>query len=75
MTPRTQARRPVLPASPFQPPAPPPPPEPFAINDLLTHDRHGLGRVVGLAGDRELHVDFGSAVRRISLPNPKITRL
>ncbi|HEU0042682.1 MAG TPA: hypothetical protein VFQ15_10050 [Jiangellaceae bacterium] len=72
---RPQARRPVLAASPFQAPAPPPPPEPFALNDMLTHDRHGLGKVVGKIGDYEIHVDFGSAVRRISLPNAKVTRL
>lgn len=74
MTSRTPAMRPVLPSSPFQPTTPPPV-EKFAVDDLLTHDRHGLGRVVGLRGDNEVHVDFGSAVRRISLPNPKVTRL
>jgi len=74
MTSRTPAARPVLPSSPFQPVSAPPI-EKFAIDDMLTHDRHGLGRVVGIRGDNEVHVDFGSAVRRISLPNPKVTRL
>lgn len=74
MTSRTPAARPVLPSSPFQPIAPPPV-EKFDVNDLLTHDRHGLGRVVGVPRENEVHVDFGNAVRRISLPNPKVTRL
>ncbi|TDE10133.1 hypothetical protein E1269_12505 [Jiangella asiatica] len=74
MTSRTPAARPVLPSSPFRPIVPPPI-EKFAVDDLLTHDRHGLGRVVSVPGENEVHVDFGTAVRRIALPNPKVTRL
>ncbi|PSL08506.1 hypothetical protein CLV30_101478 [Haloactinopolyspora alba] len=75
MTSRTSAARPVFPSSPFQTNATAPPLEKFAVDDMVTHDRHGVGRVVGVRGDNEVHVDFGSAVRRISLPNPKVTRL
>lgn len=74
MNSRSSARRPFLPASPFTNIAPPPI-EPFEVNDLLTHDRHGLGRVVGVGADNKVHVDFGSEVRTIALPSSKITRL
>ncbi|MBB5787070.1 hypothetical protein [Jiangella mangrovi] len=74
MTSRTPAARPVFPSSPFRPIAPAPL-EKFSVDDLLTHDRHGLGRVVSVPGEHEVHVDFGTAVRRIALPNPKVTRL
>jgi len=47
----------------------------FEVDDRLTHDRHGLGRVVLLESDSVVHVAFGSEVRRIALPNPKVTRL
>jgi hypothetical protein len=73
MNSRSAARRPNLPASPFQAPLALPN-ERFAIDDLLTHDRHGLGRVVAL-GANQVHVDFGSEVRTIHLPSSKITRL
>lgn len=74
MSARSTARRHVLPTSPFKEPIAPPL-ERFAIDDRLTHDRHGLGRVVGLESDTVVHVAFGSQVRRIALPNPKVTRL
>jgi hypothetical protein len=42
---------------------------------MLTHDRHGLGRVVAVGPENKVHVDFGSGTQTISLPNPKVTRL
>jgi hypothetical protein len=68
------ARRPILPASPFKA-STEQPVEKFNIDDRITHDRHGVGRVVLLESDRVVHVAFGSEVRRIALPNPKVTRL
>lgn len=73
MTSSTANRR-VLPSSPFQPTAQEPA-EKFAVDDLLTHDRYGLGRVVGLGADTKVYVDFGSGVQTITLPNSKVTRL
>ena len=67
-------RRP-LPASPFN--TPPPEPEPakeFSVHDLVTHDRHGLGRVVGTEASALL-VDFGTVKYRISAPYTKLTKL
>ncbi|NED98640.1 hypothetical protein [Phytoactinopolyspora halotolerans] len=73
MTPSTTNRR-VLPSSPFQPISQQPV-EKFSVDDLLTHDRFGLGRVVGLGKDNKVYVDFGAGTQTISLPNPKVTRL
>lgn len=73
MSARSTARRP-LPTSPFREPVAPVV-EKFSIDDRITHDRHGLGRVVRLESDTVLHVAFGSEIRRIALPNPKVTRL
>lgn len=73
MSVRTSNRRP-LPTSPFKETASPAV-EAFSINDRVTHDRHGLGRVVLLESESVVHVAFGSQVRRITLPNPKVTRL
>ncbi len=74
MSARSTARRPVLPASPFKESVEPAF-DKFEVDDRLTHDRHGLGRVVLLESDSVVHVAFGSEVRRIALPNPKVTRL
>src|SRR5881275_139524 len=45
--PRAAARR-HLSGSPFAPPAPAPPPETFAVHDQVTHDKYGLGIVLGV---------------------------
>jgi hypothetical protein len=74
MSARSTTRRPVLPASPFKDAARPLV-EKFNVNDRVTHDRHGLGRVVLLESATVVHVAFGAEVRRIALPNPKVTRL
>ncbi len=71
---RAAARRPV-PGSPFD--KPPPEPEPvkeFAVGDLVTHDRHGLGRVISTEADAVL-VDFGTVKYRINVPYAKLTKL
>jgi len=67
-------RRPV-PGSPFN--KPPPAPEPvkeFSLDDLVTHDRYGLGRVIATDADTVL-VDFGPVKYRISAPYAKLTKL
>ncbi len=71
---RAVTRRP-MPGSPFN--APPTPPEPvkeFAAQDLVTHDRYGLGRVISTEADTVL-VDFGTSRQRISAPYTKLTKL
>jgi hypothetical protein len=69
------ATRRYLPTSPFGPPAAAPPVEQFAVEDQVTHDRYGLGRVIGVEIDATLVVDFGSCRVRIMSPYAKLTKL
>ncbi|UNO39087.1 hypothetical protein [Streptomyces sp. MST-110588] len=73
MTKSAAARR-QLPASPFKT-SPAPPPEHFAVGDRVTHDEHGLGRVIGAEGEIAVLVDFGSVQERITSPYTKMTKL
>ena len=67
-------RRPV-PGSPFnKPPAPPEQVEVFAAQDLVTHDRYGLGRVITAEAGAVL-VEFGTVRHRINAPYAKLTKL
>ncbi|HTX26730.1 MAG TPA: hypothetical protein VME19_06910 [Streptosporangiaceae bacterium] len=71
--PRHAARR-RLPGSPFSAPDPAPPAETFAVHDQVTHDKYGLGVILGVEDDAVL-VDFRSDRRRIPLPCGKLTKL
>ena len=71
---RAATRRP-LPGSPFNVQEPVPPPEQFALHDQVTHDKYGLGRVIGLEGDVALIIDFGSHKARITIPCAKLVKL
>jgi hypothetical protein len=71
--PRAAARR-HLPGSPFAPPAPAPPAETFAVHDQVTHDKYGLGVILGVE-DHAVLVDFRPQQRRIPLPCAKLTKL
>ena len=71
--PRAAARR-HLPGSPFKAPAPDPPAETFAAGDQVTHDKYGLGVVLGVE-DHAVLVDFRPDQRRIPLPCAKLTKL
>ncbi|MEU6201810.1 hypothetical protein [Streptomyces sp. NPDC047061] len=63
-----------LPTSPFKAPVTRAP-EHFAVGDQVTHDVHGLGRVVGIEDGIAALVDFGSAPMRILSPYAKMTKL
>ncbi|HEX3612345.1 MAG TPA: hypothetical protein VHU88_11730 [Sporichthyaceae bacterium] len=65
-------RRP--PGSPFREPEPPPTVV-YEVNDLVTHDRYGVGTVTSVTGTSEVIVNFGSELRRIALPNVKLQGL
>jgi hypothetical protein len=71
---RAAARRP-LPGSPFRAPEPDLPAENFAVSDLVTHDKHGLGTVIGVEEGVSLVVDFGSHKQRLKMPCSKLTKL
>ncbi|MFG2847164.1 hypothetical protein ACGF12_28920 [Kitasatospora sp. NPDC048296] len=68
MTKFSAVRRP-LPSSPFKAPVEAPRKH-FAVGDRVTHDRYGLGRVIGVEGDGDtaVLVDFGSRQERITPP-------
>ena len=71
--PRAAARR-HLPGSPFAPPAPLPPAETFAVHDQVTHDKYGLGVILGVE-DHAVLVDFRAQQQRIPLPCAKLSKL
>jgi hypothetical protein len=63
-----------LPTSPFNAPTAPPV-EQFEAEDRVTHDKYGLGRVVGVEGDTALIIEFGTRQVRIMTPCAKLTKL
>ena len=71
--PRLAAQR-RLPTSPFSAPPPPPPAEAFAVHDQVTHDKYGLGVIVGVE-DHAVLVDFRPQQLRIPVPCAKLTKL
>ena len=65
-----------LPNSPFNTPEPTPAPaESYAVNDLITHDKYGLGTVISVEDGGALVIDFGSHKQHIKAPYSKLTRL
>jgi hypothetical protein len=75
MKPARAATRRFLPTSPFKPPPEPPPAEQFAVQDRVTHDKYGLGRVLSVEDDTALVIDFGTQQIRITTPCAKLTKL
>jgi hypothetical protein len=75
MKPARAGTRRFLPTSPFQAPPDPPPAEQFAVQDQVTHDKHGLGRVISIENETALVIDFGTQKVRIMTPCAKLTKL
>jgi hypothetical protein len=76
MKPERAAPRRFLSTSPFnKTPVTEPPDEQYAVQDLVTHDRYGLGRVVSVEDAAALTVDFGQQLVRILTPCSKMTKL
>lgn len=73
MTTAPGARRRHLASSPFQP-EPEPDIEQFSVDDLVSHDSYGMGRVVG-AESAAVTVDFRTQTVRITSPFRKMSRL
>jgi hypothetical protein len=73
MKPRSAARRRHLPNSPFNA-DPPPAVERFAVGERVTHDKYGLGRIVG-EEEAAVVVDFGSLQVRVASPFDKLSKL
>jgi hypothetical protein len=64
-----------LPSSPFKPPPDDPPVEQFELDDLVTHDKYGLGRVILVEGDTAVVVDFAPRKVRILTPFARMVKL
>jgi hypothetical protein len=45
------------------------------VDDQVTHDKYGLGKVTGVEEGIALVIDFGSHRQRISTPCAKLTKL
>ena len=45
------------------------------MGDLVTHDKYGLGTVIGLQDETVILVDFGTQRLRILLPCAKLIKL
>jgi hypothetical protein len=73
MTPSAGARPRHLASSPFQR-GPEPEIEQYAIDDLVCHDSHGVGRVIRLE-PAAVVVDFGAQKVRVMSPFRKLTKL
>ena len=73
MTTSPGTRRRHLASSPFQP-DPEPTVEQYELDDLVSHDSYGLGRVVGMDAGA-VTVDFGRQTIRIRTPFPKMAKL
>lgn len=71
---RAAARRP-LPGSPFNLPKAAAAAECYAVDDQVTHDKYGLGTVIGVESGIAVLVDFGPHKLRITIPCSKLTRL
>jgi hypothetical protein len=68
-------KRRYLPSSPFKPPPEDPPVERFEVDDLVTHEKYGLGRVILVEGDTAVVVDFTPRKVRITAPFARMIRL
>jgi hypothetical protein len=68
-------KRRYLPTSPFKPPPEAPPPEQYALHDMVTHDKYGLGRVILVEGDTGVVIDFAPMKVRIMTPFTRMTKL
>jgi hypothetical protein len=63
-----------LPTSPFKAPVVAPV-EQFAKQDMVSHDRYGLGVVTHVEEGIAVIVDFGSETERIPAPYAKLVKL
>jgi len=73
MTSRSGAQRSHLASSPFKPKTEPVI-ESYEVGDRVSHQSHGLGRVVG-AEEAAVTVDFGNCTLRIVSPFHKLEKL
>ncbi len=75
MKPSRAVTRRYLPGSPFNVPTAACPVETFALQDKVTHDKYGLGVVLGVEDETAILIDFGTHRLRICLPCAKLIKL
>ena len=68
-------KRRYLTTSPFKPPPEAPPVERYEVDDLVTHDKYGLGRVILVEDETAVVVDFAPMKVRISAPFARMSKL
>jgi hypothetical protein len=74
---RAPSRRP-LPGSPFnaaETVVAPGEAERYSVDDKVTHDKYGLGTIIGVEEGATVLVDFGSHKRRLRTPCSKLIKL
>ena len=70
------ATRRYIPGSPFNNfPQPVRHVDSYALNDQVTHDKYGLGVVIGVEEEIAVLVDFCTQQERITTPYNKLTKL
>lgn len=74
MTPSRSTPRPRPAGSPFRDPVAKPV-EHFELDDRVTHDQCGLGKVISVEEGIAVVVAFGERQLRITSPYPKLTKL
>ena len=72
--PRAASRR-YFATSPFKPPPAAPPADVFAVQDQVTHDKYGLGRVMSIEDGSSVVIDFTTHRVRILTPYARLTKL
>ena len=75
MKPARAANRRFLPDSPFNSRHVDPPVEQFDVQDQVSHDKYGLGRVILVEGDTAVVVDFAPRKVRIMSPFARMIKL
>jgi hypothetical protein len=75
MKPRSAGYRRHLTSSPFNDDEAVPPVERYSVQDRVSHDRYGLGRVTEVQGESAVVVEFGSLRVRVTAPYAKLTKL
>ena len=72
---RAEVRR-NLPGSPFNvPEVPASPPVVYTPEDLVTHDKYGVGTVISVEQGIAVTVNFRSHTQRLNIPCTKLTKL
>jgi hypothetical protein len=67
-----------LPVSPFNAAVTADPPseaERYSVNDKVTHDKYGLGTIIGVEEGVGVFVDFGSHKKGLRTPCSKLVKL